>query len=102
MMNHITLDFTGIKTLWNLHEYFKRVFDLPDDYGHNMDALWDCLHCYYDEPTTIELKHISALPKEMKEATETMLALFLELERCNADITIMMHEEGTDNSGYLI
>lgn len=100
-MNHITLDFTGIKTLWNLHEYFKSVFDLPDYYGHNMDALWDCLHCYYDKPTVIELKCVNELPKEMKEAKETIISLFLELERRNAEITITIHDDKADNSEYL-
>ena len=47
-MNTIILDFTGIKSYWELHEYFKEVFRLPDYYGHNMDALWDCLYCCYD------------------------------------------------------
>lgn len=40
-MNTITLDFSGIKSYWGLHEYLKEVFQLPDYYGHNMDALWD-------------------------------------------------------------
>ena len=40
-MKYITLDFTGIKTLWELHEYFKSIFDLPIYYGRNMDALWE-------------------------------------------------------------
>ncbi len=29
-MTYITLDFSGIKSFWDLHEYFKTVFDLPD------------------------------------------------------------------------
>ena len=40
-MKYITLDFTGIKTLWELHEYFKTVFQLPHQYGRNMDAVWE-------------------------------------------------------------
>ena len=95
-MNHITLDFTGIKTLSELHEYFKRAFDLPDHYGRNMDALWDCLHCRYDEPTTIEL-NAGGLPGEMKGTKEAVISLFLELEQSNAEITITIHDGETDD-----
>ena len=55
-MNTITLNFSGIKSYLALHQYFKEVFNLPDYYGNNLDALWDCLYCYYDSSTTIELK----------------------------------------------
>ena len=51
-MNTITLDFSGIKSYWELHEYLKESFRLPDYYGHNMDALWDRLYCCYDGSTT--------------------------------------------------
>ena len=54
-MKEIILDFAGINSLWKLHEYFKKVFQLPDYYGNNMDALWDCLHCSFEFPTTIVL-----------------------------------------------
>ena len=89
-MNVITLDFTGIKSLWNLHEYLKEIFRLPDYYGHNMDALWDCLHCMFDEPTTIMLRNIYALPKELMEAVEIMLELFADLEREDQEVTVQI------------
>ena len=75
-MKEIILDFTGINSLWNLHESFKKVFKLPDYYGNNMDALWDCLHCSFEFPTTIVLKNIEKIPSEMREAVEIMLELF--------------------------
>ena len=100
-MNYITLDFSGIKSLWTLHEYFKNVFELPDYYGHNMDALWDCLHCYYDEPTTIVLNNIEKLPNDMDKIVETMIALFKELERRNDEVTIIVNQDDGDISGYM-
>lgn len=87
-MNVIELDFTGIKSLWELHEYLKEAFDLPDYYGHNMDALWDCLHCLFEEPTTIVLKKLSKIPKELKEAVATMLEVFADLEREDEEVTV--------------
>ena len=56
-MNHFVLDFSDIKTVLQLHQYLKEIFSLPDYYGNNMDVLWDCLSCCYDESTTIELRY---------------------------------------------
>lgn len=95
-MNEITLDFSGIKTLWNLHEYLKDVFHLPDYYGHNMDALWDCLYYSFEFPTTIILKNIEKLPSEMNAAVQTMLELFDDLQREDEKVTVRI--EGGDNS----
>lgn len=95
-MNAIELDFAGIKSLWELHEYLKEAFCLPDYYGHNMDALWDCLHCSFDEPTTIILNDLSEIPKELKEAVEIMLELFTDLEREDEEVTVQIKTADED------
>lgn len=89
-MKKIILDFAGIKTLWELHEYFKEVFQLPDYYGHNMDALWDCLHCSFEFPTTIILKNLSTIPQEMHESLNIMLELFDDLQREDEEVTVVI------------
>ena len=101
-MNTIILDFTGIKSYWELHEYFKEVFRLPDYYGHNMDALWDCLYCCYDGSTTLVLKNLSALPKELTPEIEIMLELFRDLTREDGVNVIIEDLESSDISDYLI
>lgn len=102
-MNYIILDFNGIKSLWTLHEYFKEVFNLPDYYGHNMDALWDCLDCSFEFPTTIVLKSIEKIPSEMNEATEIMLELFEDLQRDNEKVTVQIESNDFgDNSAFIV
>ena len=102
-MNYIILDFNGIKSLWTLHEYFKEVFNLPDYYGHNMDALWDCLDCSFEFPTTIVLKNIEKIPSEMNEAIEIMLKLFEDLQRDNEKVTVQIESnEFGDNSAFIV
>lgn len=96
-MKYITLDFAGIETLWELHEYFKTVFQLPDHYGQNMDALWDCLCYSFEFPTTIKLKNISAIPAEMRETVEVMLELFDDLRREDEKVTVIVEmDSGND------
>ena len=103
-MKSIVLDFTGIKSLWDLHEYFKTVFRLPDQYGRNMDALWDCLYYSFEFPTTITLKNLSAIPHEMHEAVEIMLELFRDLENEDKKVTVVVETETKteDISDYII
>ena len=105
-MKYITLDFNGIKSMYDLHTYLKKVFLLPDYYGYNMDALWDCLHCSFAEPTMITLVHLSALPEEINEAVEIMKELFLDLEKQDPEVTIQMLEDkgetSTDNKEFMI
>ena len=103
-MNRFILDFSGIKSLLAMHEYFKEVFNLPDYYGHNMDALWDCLSCCYDGSTTIELRNIGALPKEMAPSVEIMLELFHDLHIEDGVIIVIADDQMDtgDLSSYLI
>ena len=112
-MNHFVLDFSEIKTVLELHQYLKKVFDLPDYYGNNMDALWDCLSCCYDESTTIELRHLDNLRKRLEKTTQTMLLVFQDLQDEDGVIVKIAEEDlaraekcfdvgNEDLSGYLI
>ena len=104
-MNVVELDFAGIKSLWELHEYLKEAFGLPDYYGHNMDALWDCLHCSFNEPTTIVLKNLPGISKDLTEAVEIMLELFTDLEREDKEVTVRVEtaeDAQVDLSAFMI
>ena len=55
-----------------------------------MDALWDCLHCSFEFPTTIVLKNMEEFPAEMKEAVDTMLSVFRDLEKKDKEVTVVV------------
>ena len=102
-MNYITLDFSGVKSLWQLHEYFKEVFELPDYYGRNMDALWDCLRCSFEEDTTIILKNLQSMPKDMHPIIPTIQELFQDLQNEEAEVTVNYSADNdSDISDYMI
>lgn len=102
-MTYVTLEFSGIKSIWELHEYFKNTFDLPDYYGRNLDALWDCLRCSFAENTTIILKNIYSLPKEMHPMIPDIQKLFRDLENEEAEVTVKYVEaENTNITDFLI
>lgn len=53
------LDFEGITSKEELHDYLKEQLNLPDYYGRNLDALYDCL---MEMPLCmISLYHLEAL-----------------------------------------
>lgn len=103
-MKYITLDFLGIKSQKQMYDYFEKVFDLPDYFGRNMDALWDCLLFWYDSETTIILKNVDALPSDLNWLTEIMLTLFDDLQTEDENITVQIVNASEDavNGEYLI
>ena len=111
-MNHYILNFSEVKTLLELHQYLKEVFSLPDYYGNNMDALWDCLSCCYNENTTIELRNLDVLRKRLEQTAQTMVEVFQDLHDEDGVIIKIIEESeypkkcidtGNDDiSGYLV
>lgn len=72
--NPIILDFAECKCLGEIHKVFKKKFGLPEYYGENPDALWDCLrYLFYNEKKSVEIYNFNSLEKTLKEATAELL-----------------------------
>ena len=76
-MKIVILDAKKILEKEKMHEYFAKKFDLPEYYGRNLDALFDCL-CEINEPTLIKLKNEDTLQGDTKES---LIRLFHDV--CN-------------------
>ena len=76
-MKSVILDAKKMLEKENMHEYFAKKFDLPEYYGRNLDALFDCL-CEINEPTLIKLKNEDTLQGDTKES---LIRLFHDV--CN-------------------
>lgn len=76
-MKIVILDAKKMLEKEKMHEYFARKFDLPEYYGKNLDALFDCL-CEINKPTLIKLKNENALNDSIKES---LIQLFRDV--CN-------------------
>ena len=66
-MKSVILDAKKMVKKEKMHEYFAKKFDLPEYYGKNLDALFDCL-CEINEPTLIKLKNEKFLDDSAKES----------------------------------
>ena len=59
------------------HDYLAEALSLPDYYGHNLDALFDCL----TERTPddfILIEHAASVPAYLSEYGERLLEVFRE------------------------
>lgn len=73
-MKKIELNLNIPSSKEELHEYLMEMFDFPDYYGKNLDALYDCL-TDIDEPTAI------GIHKPYSEYTEADDELFIYAEQ---------------------
>jgi len=81
--NPITLDFTGCKYLGEIHLILKTKFGLPEYYGENWDALWDCLDglFYQRGAVKVNIYGFMSLPSDLREYCQTMLQVFDDVHK---------------------
>ena len=63
-----------------LHDYLKVKLQLPDYYGGNLNALWDCLTGWVDLPLTIVWVNFEESEKRLGSCAQEILDLFREAE----------------------
>lgn len=61
-----------------IHKILKDKLELPDYYGENLDALWDCLTGWVSLPLKIVWKDYEYIKRQLRGSTDELLQLFLE------------------------
>lgn len=83
--NPILLDFSTVRHYDEFHQLLKEKFGLPDYYGMNADALWDCLSVRWseNEPITVELHGVFSVCADLQKQMELALDVFHDVhEEC--------------------
>ena len=90
--NPVILDFTGCKTLGEVHQVLKISFGFPEYYGENWSALRDCLRdLFYDEgEILVEIHGYRAMPEELQDYCQTMLKIFDDVHERTPNVTFVM------------
>ena len=87
--NPIILDFTGCKYLGEIHLILKTKFGLPEYYGENWDALWDCLRYLWldGEIIKVNIYGFLSLPDDLREYCVSMLEVFDDVHKDTPNVT---------------
>ena len=92
-MGKIFLDGIYLCEKEETQEYLKDKLDLPEYYGGNLDALYDCLTDFSD--TFIEIR----VPEDRTTYFGRVLRVFKEAARENENLTVEILSVDTDRKG---
>lgn len=81
----VTLDFQGVTTRTALHDLLKQALSLPEYYGGNLDALYDCLSEF--GPLTIRFANTDSLIP-LGDYGESLLSTFRDAAVENPNLTL--------------
>lgn len=93
-MHSIKLDFSNCNYFMDIFKYIKEKFNIPQYYGNNLSAMWDCLDgddCPHD--SKIEIYGIKYLNDKFDGYGDKIKKLFEDLpkEYGNEDIEVIIH-----------
>ena len=91
MVTRRVIDCTNATSKEALHQYLKEVLHLPDYYGGNLDALFDCL-TEIGSPTCLVLQNTQRL-LPLGDYGEALLSTFRDAALENPNVTL---EEDSD------
>lgn len=80
-MDIVTLDSKEFSNIDELHSVLKEKLNLPEYYGKNLDALWDCLTGWIDLPITIEWVDYDNSKQKIGEYAEKLMKTFQDAEQ---------------------
>ena len=96
-----TVDFKDVHYYLEIHKALKDGLKLPDYYGANLDALWDCLTDIIYRYVEIILKNYQDVEKIHKEYAEKILFVFRKAKQYADEeydgIKIIVERDGVEN-----
>ncbi len=85
--NPIILDFSKCKYPHNIHLILKEKFGLPEYYGENWDALWDCIQYLFEDETCVEIHNFYSSKIELQDYCKPLFTIFDDIHEENPSFT---------------
>ena len=79
------VDFSEVERYFDIHEVLKRDLELPDYYGGNLDALWDCLTDMLGGINYIEIHGFDVIEKKFPEEIKGIRSVLQETKHAYND-----------------
>ena len=97
MTKPIILDFDTIHSPRSFYGACKQQLQLPDHFGNNLDALWDCITAGIDLPVTIHF--INLTPYHLKKFAK-QIELFRDAEKeLDGELSFEYHNSDEADAG---
>jgi ribonuclease inhibitor len=80
-LNKVVIQGSKLTDKNTLHQILKKELNLPDYYGENLDALWDCLTTDIELSLTIEWVDFQKSKDLLGDYAESTLEIFNEAEK---------------------
>ena len=91
-MAEIVLDGLEIQSMEEVHDLFARTLNLPEWYGRNLDALFDCL-TEGGAPVAVRLLHKDALKERLGRRGRALIHLLRRASKETPRVTLLEAEE---------
>ena len=98
--NNYKIDFSNVKSFWDIHGILKESLNFPDYYGGHLDALFDCLTDMLGDISVIEIHGIDRL-KIYDKYDEKLIKIFSDAKHSFGDefsnrfFVTIIHDDGT-------
>ncbi len=97
-MEEIRLDGVEMTDKKKTHSYIKEKLALPDYYGNNLDALWDCLSTDYSQKIIV-IVHPGKLVENLGQYGGQLIAVFQEAATVNPFLHVKVVFDDADSPG---
>lgn len=77
----VILEGNKIKTIEDFHKEINERLEFPDNYGNNLDALWDCLTGWIEPPVTIIWKDFELSKENLGDFASKAKQIFEDAEK---------------------
>ena len=88
-MHKCTIDGAAMRSREAAHAELKRALELPEYYGANLDALWDCVSTYDAELTLV---HPAPMLESLKDYGCKLLQTLYEASESNPKFSFRVED----------